>query len=184
MGPYPFRNRTKRTRTRTRPSSGFTTIAPRLELGRGFATVGRIRGPANIASSARRTAGLIVLLSCAVSLSADRGLSASTTAAIVVERGGDLYAISSDGSRTVRLTKTRIEEAQPAVSHDGSRIAFARGYWREGGISTVNVDVMLSEFARARTSGQLPQHWPAARPFGPSSFHVSAADECPPREGA
>jgi Tol biopolymer transport system component len=56
----------------------------------------------------------------------------------VFERGGNLYAISADGSRTVRLTKTRIEEVEPAVSQDGSRIAFAR--WHEGGISTMNVD--------------------------------------------
>jgi Tol biopolymer transport system component len=80
----------------------------------------------------------IALLVCAALGSAEPVRSQPTIPAVVFERNGDLYAVAVDGSRTVRLTKTRIEERQPAVSPDGSRIAFARGFG--GGISTMNID--------------------------------------------
>jgi Tol biopolymer transport system component len=57
-------------------------------------------------------------------------------AAVVFERGGDLYAVAVDGSRTVRLTKTRTREYDPAVSPDGRTIAYAFA----GGIWTMSVD--------------------------------------------
>jgi len=46
-------------------------------------------------------------------------------AAVLFERGGDLYAVAIDGSRTVRLTKTRVSEQDPAMSRDGRSIAYA-----------------------------------------------------------
>jgi Tol biopolymer transport system component len=55
----------------------------------------------------------------------------------VFARGGDLYAVSLDGSRTVRLTTTRVNETEPATSKDGRQIAFARA---TGDIWTKSVD--------------------------------------------
>jgi TolB protein len=46
---------------------------------------------------------------------------------LVFERGGDLYRMTMDGSETVRVTATKAVEADPAVSPDGLRIAYARG---------------------------------------------------------
>jgi TolB protein len=64
--------------------------------------------------------------------------------AIVFERGGDLYAVAIDGSRTVRLTNTRVEERAAAVSRDGRTIAFARLASNTGGVDgdiwTMNAD--------------------------------------------
>src|SRR5207248_2735769 len=54
---------------------------------------------------------------------------------LVVEQGGHLYAIAVDGSRRVRLTDVP-QWSSPAVSPDGSMIAFARS----GGISTMRLD--------------------------------------------
>ncbi len=87
---------------------------------------------------ARSIVSAVALLAFAALASAEGVSSQSATPAVVFERGGDLYAITLDGSRAVRLTKTRVEEREPAVSRDGSRIAFARGFG--GGISTMNVD--------------------------------------------
>jgi Tol biopolymer transport system component len=67
---------------------------------------------------------LVVLLVCAVSAAAQASTSAAPAPAVVVERKGDLYAFAVDGSRTVRLTRTRVNALTPAVSPDGSRIAF------------------------------------------------------------
>jgi TolB protein len=58
------------------------------------------------------------------------------SAAVVFERGGDLYAVAVDDFRTVRLTKTRAPEYDPAVSPDGRKIAYAGG----AGIWTMSVD--------------------------------------------
>jgi TolB protein len=46
---------------------------------------------------------------------------------LVFERGGDLYRMTIDGSETARLTATKAQEADPAVSSDGLRISFTRG---------------------------------------------------------
>jgi Tol biopolymer transport system component len=46
---------------------------------------------------------------------------------LVFERGGDLYRMTIDGSETVRLTTTKVEESDPAPSPDGLTIAFVRG---------------------------------------------------------
>jgi Tol biopolymer transport system component len=52
---------------------------------------------------------------------------ASATPGVVFERGGDLYAVAVDGSRTVRLTSTPVwSEVRPAVSPDGQWIAYSR----------------------------------------------------------
>jgi Tol biopolymer transport system component len=52
-----------------------------------------------------------------------------STIAFASKRSGsfDLYAMSSDGSGTRRLTSTSGDDGQPAWSPDGTRIAFARG---------------------------------------------------------
>jgi TolB protein len=52
-----------------------------------------------------------------------------STIAFASRRSGtfDLYAMSSDGSDTRRLTLTSDDDGQPAWSPDGTRIVFARG---------------------------------------------------------
>jgi len=71
----------------------------------------------------------------------DRVRSAPTTPAIVFERNGDLYAVAMDRSRVVRLTRTHRYEDDPAVSADGSTIAFTRGEcYLSGGISTLTLE--------------------------------------------
>lgn len=81
---------------------------------------------------------LLILAGCAALGSADPVRSEPSIPAVVFALRGDLYAVSADGARTVRLTKTRGPEYQPAVSPDGSKVAFARGF--SGGISTMNLD--------------------------------------------
>jgi Tol biopolymer transport system component len=80
---------------------------------------------------------MLILLGCVALGSAQPVRSQTATPAVVYAFRGDLYAVAADGSRTVRLTKTRAAEFEPAVSPDGSKIAFAR---RFGGISAMNVD--------------------------------------------
>jgi Tol biopolymer transport system component len=78
------------------------------------------------------------LLACVALVPADRVRSATPTVpAIVFERKGDLYAVALDRSRVVRLTRARGRKFAPAVSADGSTIAFTR---RTGGISTLTLD--------------------------------------------
>jgi Tol biopolymer transport system component len=45
---------------------------------------------------------------------------------IMFDRGGDLYVVAIDDSRTVRLTSTPAQERVPAASLDGRTIAFVR----------------------------------------------------------
>jgi len=85
---------------------------------------------------ARRTALFVIALACVVLAAADRGSSASSGPALVVEQGGVLYAFAADGSRRVRLVKTSLPGRDAAVSPDGSTVAFA---WK-GGISTMRLD--------------------------------------------
>jgi Tol biopolymer transport system component len=83
-----------------------------------------------------------VIVACVALVGADRGSSASRLSAVVYERGGDLYAVAVDGSRTVRLTRTRVRETDPAVSPDGTMIAFARVFgsdWSRG-LSIIRID--------------------------------------------
>jgi TolB protein len=80
---------------------------------------------------------LIAAFACGLLVFVGGSGSQPERSAIVFERGGDLYAVSIDGSRLVRLTRTRMREQDPAVSPDGRRIAFSRG---ARGISTMNVD--------------------------------------------
>jgi Tol biopolymer transport system component len=78
-----------------------------------------------------------IMVALAGGLEADTSQGASASpAAVVFNRGGDLYAVALDGSRTVRLTRTHPAEEAPAVSQDGRMIAFTRA----GGISTMRVD--------------------------------------------
>jgi Tol biopolymer transport system component len=94
-----------------------------------------------VANDSNRTTlavgGLLVLLACAALVPADRAGSAPTSPAILFERKGDLYAVAADRSRVVRLTRTRQDELEPAVSPDGSTIAFTN---EAGGISTLTLD--------------------------------------------
>ena len=78
----------------------------------------------------------VIALACVVLAAADRGSSASSGPALVVEQGGVLYAFAADGSRRVRLVKTSLPGRDAAVSPDGSTVAFA---WK-GGISTMRLD--------------------------------------------
>jgi Tol biopolymer transport system component len=115
-----------------------------------------------------RTVGLLVLLACGLLVPADRVGSASTVPAIVFERNGDLYALAIDRSRTVRLTRTSRSEGQPAVSADGSMIAYTRG---RGGISTLTVN---GSHRRNLTRG--PDGQPAWAPDGRTIYFVRSRD--------
>lgn len=84
-------------------------------------------------------ASLVAALACGALLVANRADAGPSTAAMVVfEFGGDLYAIAPTGGRTVRLTATKPEELEPAVSPDGRSVAFVRG--DRTGISTMRLD--------------------------------------------
>lgn len=84
-----------------------------------------------------RTWGLAALLACLALASAASGRLQETTPAVVVQQGGYLYAIAVDGSRTVRLTKTRLARSDPAVSPDGSTLAYGRA---DGRVWTAGLD--------------------------------------------
>lgn len=76
---------------------------------------------------------------------------------IVFERGGDLFAVSLDGHRTVRLTHTPVwDEDTPAVSPDGRWIAYSRNW---GGASALWVMSLDGRKHRRLTSGD--DLWPA-----------------------
>jgi Tol biopolymer transport system component len=107
---------------------------------------------------------VVLLLGCAVLASAEPVRSEATVPAIVFARGGDLYAVAADGSRTVRLTRTRVDEREPAVSPDGRTIVFARGW---GGISRMNLD---GSGRRVVTRG--PDGDPAWAPDGQTIYFV------------
>jgi Tol biopolymer transport system component len=75
----------------------------------------------------RASFGLLVVVVATVAIpAAARGGETGASEAIVFERKGDLYAVAVDGSRIVQLTKTRSIELEPAVSPDGSAIAYRR----------------------------------------------------------
>ena len=77
--------------------------------------------------------------------------------AIVFVRANDLFAVSLNG-RVVRLTRTRTREVTPAVSFDGTRIAFSRYF---GGISVLRVRDRRAEiWTRA---GSMPAWAPDGR---------------------
>ena len=61
-------------------------------------------------------------------------------AAVLFERGGDLYAVAIDGSRTVRLTKTPVSEREPAVSGAGRSIAYTLQTARGWELWTMRID--------------------------------------------
>jgi Tol biopolymer transport system component len=114
---------------------------------------------------------LLAALTSVLAVGAGGSTNARPVRAVVVERGGDLYAIAIDGSRTVRLTKTRAAESTPAVSPDGKRIAFtdgvpARSY--DGNIGTIRVDGL----GRRRVTRNLLGHSPAWAPDGRTIFFV------------
>src|SRR5919106_548986 len=96
-----------------------------------------------------RTWGLMLALTCAMLASAASGRSQETTPAVVVQKGGHLYAIAVDGSRTVRLTRRRLARWGPALSPDGSSVA----YGRDGRIWIARLD---GSGARAVTFGWSP----------------------------
>src|SRR5258707_15862622 len=81
-------------------------------------------------------ARFVVALACLALASADRGWSAPRSPAVVVLRGGVLYAVAVDGSHSVRLLPTRLPGRDAAVSPDGSTVAYSR----DGGISTLRLD--------------------------------------------
>jgi len=72
--------------------------------------------------------------------------SSRSTPGIVFERNGDLFAISLDGSRTVRLTNTPVwREYSPAVSPDGRWIAYARRWLGSSTIWIRSIDGRVQE---------------------------------------
>jgi hypothetical protein len=82
-----------------------------------------------------RVRGLAIVALSAAFATADVGSSAEAVPALVVQRGGYLYAYAVDGSTSVRLAK--VPGSQAALSPDGSLVAFAR---KQGGISTMRLD--------------------------------------------
>jgi WD40 repeat protein len=48
------------------------------------------------------------------------------------EGAGDLFAVPAAGGTAFQVTFTRVDESQPALSPDGSVVAFARGGFRAG----------------------------------------------------
>jgi Tol biopolymer transport system component len=96
-----------------------------------------------------RTRGLLVALACVALTGSASAQSDETTPAVVVQQGGHLYAIAGDGSRTVRLTRTRLARWGPALSPDGSSVA----YGRDGRIWIARLD---GSGARAVTVGWSP----------------------------
>jgi Tol biopolymer transport system component len=115
---------------------------------------------------------LLAALTSVLAVGAGGSTTARPVRAVVVERGGDLYAIAIDGSRTVRLTKTRAAESTPAVSPDGKRIAFSNG-----NLGTIRVDGS----GRRRVTRNLLGHSPAWAPDGRTIFF---ARSFPTRFGA
>ena len=63
--------------------------------------------------------------------------SATETQAVVIERGGYLWALAMDGSRVTRLARVPVPGFRPAISPDGSLIAFTG---RHGGLSLMRFD--------------------------------------------
>jgi Tol biopolymer transport system component len=78
--------------------------------------------------------GSVVVVTFVVLATGGVGSSASTTPVLVVREGGRLYAIAVDGSRRARLA--RLPGSEPAVSPDGSTVAFTSRL----GISTMRPD--------------------------------------------
>ena len=71
---------------------------------------------------------LVALAVMAASSASSAGSRQTGPEGLVYSRGGDLYAIALDGSRTVRLTSTPVwEEVSPAASPDGRLLAYVRG---------------------------------------------------------
>jgi len=68
--------------------------------------------------------------------SAGKGSAKATGPAVVFQEGRYVYAILLDGSRRVRLAAVPLRWSSPAVSPDGSKIA----YLREDGISVMRLD--------------------------------------------
>lgn len=83
-----------------------------------------------------RTRGLVALVAFVALAWAASAEPLEATPAVVVQQGGYLYAIAVDGSRTVKLTKTRLARFTPALSPDGSTVA----YGRDGRIWTAALD--------------------------------------------
>lgn len=108
---------------------------------------------------------MVVLLAGIVLASANA--STPTKAALVYQRGGDLYATSVDGSRTVRVTRTRPVEAEPAVSPDGTMIAYAG----ESGISVATLSGL-----RRTVVTRGPDSMPAWSPDGRTLYFVRFRD--------
>ena len=91
------------------------------------------------------------------------------TIAFASKRSGTfhLYAMSSDGSGTRRLTSTKEEDGQPTWSPDGGRIAFARG--APSRLFVMNAD---GGGARRVTDEEAEQGEPAWSPDGRSIAYV------------
>ena len=92
----------------------------------------------------RRPTLAIVVVALVVGSAAAAGQTPASESGIVFERDGDLFAISFQGSRLVRLTNTPVwHERSPSASPDGRSIAFSRAADRAG----VAVGIWIQDLA-------------------------------------
>src|SRR5690242_19679721 len=87
-----------------------------------------------------RTGVVLAGVTLTALLALGSGETTQRSTALLYDKGGDLYATTLDGSRTVRLTETRVREAAPSVSADGKRIAFIRQGPTYGNAWTMSLD--------------------------------------------
>jgi Tol biopolymer transport system component len=69
---------------------------------------------------------------------AETSATAPSVAAVVFERGGELFSVSLSGGTATRLTRTRTDMYEPAISPDHRRVAFTLP--RSEGIATMRID--------------------------------------------
>lgn len=113
------------------------------------------------------TAGSLALAGLATATSP------GTNGSIAFVRGGDVWAIDSDGGNERQLTSTPEPEQAPAWSPDGSTIAFSRGLLSprvvaDDGFAPADVWIARADGSGPRriTTGALPETEPSFAPDG------------------
>jgi len=76
----------------------------------------------------------------------------------------EIFSMEADGSDVVRLTGNAVEDAFPAISPDGTRVAFAR--LRDGGYDLLVVDALGGSRRRVTRTPRVGEALPAWSPDG------------------